>query len=286
MKRAPSKEAAPLGIIAGSGTFPLLVARAARRLGHRVAAAAIKGQTAQELTGEVDEIVWLRLGQLGGLIKGLKKAGVERVVMCGAVDKTGIFSLRPDLRALKEMKRLTHKGDDALLRGLGEVLAEEGIEVVPTQELLPELLARRGPYSKRAPDRRETADAALGWRVAGELGRLDVGQCVVVKDGVVAALEAVEGTDRAIERGGSLAGPGAVVVKRCKPQQDTRFDLPTVGVTTVRTMITAQASCLVVEAGRSLVFDPQAMSELADRKGIAIAAWSGPEDAGQDAAER
>lgn len=273
MNQESSNQPETLGIIAGSGAFPLLVARAARRLGHRVAAMAIKGQTAVELTGEVDQIVWLRLGQLGGLIKGLKKAGVKRVVMCGPVDKTGIFSVLPDLRALKELKRLTHKGDDALLRGLCEVLASEGIEVVPTQELLPELLSRRGPYTKRAPDQREKDDAALGWQVAAELGRLDVGQCVVVKDGVVTALEAVEGTDRAIERGGSLAGPGAVVVKRCKPQQDTRFDLPTVGLTTVRTMISAQASCLIVEAGRSLVFDPQAMSELADRKGVSIVAW-------------
>jgi DUF1009 family protein len=276
MKKASSNSPAPLGIIAGSGVFPLLVARAARRLGHRVAAMAIKGQTAPELAAEVDEIVWLRLGQLGGLIKGLKRTGVQRVVMCGPVDKTGIFSVRPDLRALKELKRLTHKGDDALLRGLCQVLAEEGVEVVPTQVLLPELLARPGVYTKREPDQREKVDAELGWRVAGELGRLDVGQCAVVKDGVVVALEAVEGTDRAIERGGSLAGPGAVVVKRCKPQQDTRFDLPTVGLTTVRTMVAARASCLIVEAGRGLVFDERAMTELADRKNICIAGWTGP----------
>jgi DUF1009 family protein len=267
-----------IGLIAGAGQFPLLFARAARARGIRVAAVAIKGETPPELEQEVPSITWVRLGKLGKLLKAFHGAGVRRAVMCGGVEKTRLFTdVRPDFKALAMMKKMRHLADDGILRTLAEVLAEEGIEILPSHVLLPELLAREGVYTKRGPTRDEERDAELGWSLAYRMGRLDIGQCLVVKERVVTAVEAVEGTDACIQRGAELARGRAVVIKRCKPGQDQRFDLPSVGAGTVEAMAASGASCLVIEAGLTLVFDREEMVRAADGAGICVMAWTGKE---------
>ncbi len=267
-----------IGLIAGTGQFPLLFARAARARGYRVVAVAIEGETFAELAQEVDQITWVKLGKLGKLLKAFKQAGVDRAVMAGGVKKTRMFKdVKPDLKALSLIGRLRHLADDGLLRTFAQVLSEEGIEIMASHELVPELLAPEGLYTRRGPSQEEQADLELGWRLGAELGRLDIGQCLVLKGRVVVAVEAVEGTDACIRRGGELAGPGTVVVKRCKPIQDLRFDLPSVGADTVAAMAAAGAGCLCIEAGRTLVFDREAMVAAADRAGICILARKGEE---------
>lgn len=266
-----------IGLIAGKGQFPILFARAAQAAGLKVVAVAIQGETSLDLAAEVDQIAWIKLGQLGKLIKTFQQAGVRRAVMCGGVSKPRMFSdVKPDLKALLLINKLRHMADDGILRTLARVLLEEGVEIVASHELVPDLLAQPGQYTRRGPDAAERADAELGWQMAGELGSLDIGQAVVVKGKAVVAVEAMEGTDECIRRGGSLAGgEKAVVVKRCKPGQDRRFDLPSVGEGTVAVMQKAGASCLVIEAGLTLVFDQQVMVRRADEAGICILAWSG-----------
>lgn len=265
-----------IGLIAGTSQFPLLFARSARARGYRVVAVAIEGETFPELSAEVDEIAWVKLGKLGKLLKAFHKAGVTRAVMAGGVKKTRMFKdVKPDLKALSLISRMKHLADDGLLRTFAKVLADEGIEIVASHDLVPELLANEGVYTKRAPSQEEQDDIDLGWQVGGDMGRLDIGQCLVLKGKVVIAVEAVEGTDACIARGGELAGSGTVVVKRCKPIQDMRFDLPSVGADTVAAMERAGAACLCIEAGRTLVFDREAMVAAADKAGISIVARKG-----------
>jgi DUF1009 family protein len=263
-----------LGIIAGAGQFPILIAKAARDHGKRVVAVAHTGETLPELEEFVDQIKWIRVGQLGRLIKAFKQAGVSQAVMCGGITKAkAIKDMRFDLKALTLVGKLKRLSDDGILRTLCGVLEKNGIKILPSHVLLPELLATPGVYTKRGPTADEEADAKMGWEVAGELGRFDVGQCAVVRARMVVALEALEGTDACIKRAGEISRPGMVVVKRCKPIQDERFDLPAVGTGTLRTMKRAGAGCLLIEAGRSLVFDREAMVEMAEQAGICIMAW-------------
>jgi hypothetical protein len=260
-----------LGIIAGGGKFPLLVAEAAGRRGHRVVAVAHEGETDPLLGEKVDEIVWIRLGQLGRLIKAFKARGVRRALMAGTIRKRRMFEdARPDLRAIAVMTRLAVFHDDDILRALAREMEKEGIEIVSSTLCLPELLAAPGCLTRRRPSREETADIAFGWRIAKALGQLDIGQCVVVRRKTVLALEAVEGTDAAIRRGGQLAGEKAVVVKVSKPRQDLRFDVPSIGLETVRVMAEVKASTLAIEAGKTLLFDREATIAYADAQGIAI----------------
>lgn len=251
--------------------MPLLLARAAREAGLRVVAVGVKDETDPELAAEVDHLVILGMGQLGRLIKTFHQHGVRRAMMGGAIRKTRLFrDFWPDLKAISEFRKMRRRGDDRLLSGLARVLESEGVTMEAAHQLVPQLVATPGVYTKRGPSQREMDDITLGWEVAGQLGRLDVGQCVVTSRGMVTAVEAVEGTDRAIERGGRLAGGGAVVVKRSKPQQDLRFDLPAVGPITVEAMASSGCACLAVEAGRSLVFDRAAMVAAADSYDICV----------------
>ncbi|MCB2226296.1 MAG: UDP-2,3-diacylglucosamine diphosphatase LpxI [Desulfarculaceae bacterium] len=260
-----------IGLIAGKSQFPILFARAARAQGHKVVAVAFKGETLPELEAEVDQLTWVQLGQLGKLMSGLTDYGVTQAVMAGGVTKPRMFDLRPDLKALGLIKKIRHMADDGILRTFAAYLSEHGIEILPSHVLVPELLANEGLYTKRGPTEEESEDIVVGWHAAGELGRLDIGQCVVVRGKAVVAVEAMEGTDACIRRGGELAhGKGAVVVKRCKPNQDTRFDLPSVGADTISVMAEAGASCLVVESWRTLFFDPQEAVKRAEAAGICI----------------
>jgi hypothetical protein len=180
--------------------------------------------------------------------------------------------VRPDTKAISLIAGMRHTHDDGLLRGFVRVLEKEGIKVRASTFLLPDLLAQPGCWTKRKPSRPEQKDIELGWRLAKEIGRLDIGQCIVISGGSVLAVEAIDGTDATIMRGGQLGGGAAVVVKVCKPSQDIRFDIPAVGAQTIRTMQDVGAVVLVIEAGKAVVFDREEMINLADEFGIAIVA--------------
>ncbi len=251
--------------------FPLMVADAAREKGLRVVAVAHEGETDPLLAQKVDELTWVKLGQLGRLIKVLKKAGVTKTVMAGTINKKKMFeNVRPDLRGLTLMSKLAIFHDDDILRAVARELQREGIHIVSSAEHLPELLAPRGNLTRRKPNQEEREDVEFGWKIAKELGRLDIGQCVVVRRKTVLAMEAIEGTNETILRGGKLAKEKAVVVKVSKPNQDMRFDVPAVGPDTIEVMAQVKASVLAIEAGKTLIFDKLGMISYADRLRIVI----------------
>ena len=269
-----------IGLIAGGGQFPLLFAKKARLNGYEVHAAAFVNEASTELGDHVDSIEWLHLGQVGRMLKQFRRQGVTEAVMLGSVRKTRLFTdIKPDLKALAFIARMgaqTH--DDSILRAFADLLHKEGITIRPSTFLLPELISPKGCWTKRKPGKAEKKDIGIGWRMAREIGRLDIGQCLVVRNGTVLAVEAADGTDATIARGGALGKGGApgkggtVVVKLCKPEQDQRFDLPSSGVETISNMHAAGVSVLVLEAGKSLSFDREEMIGLADELGITIVA--------------
>ena len=260
-----------IGLIAGKGQFPLLFAEAAKGLGLEVVAVAHQGETDPELETLTSECSWISVGQLGKLIRAFKEAGVTRAVMAGGLSRGRLFrEFWPDLKALNLIRRAGAGHDDRLLRGLAAELEKEGITVVSPLLYLEQMLAQPGRLSRRQPTSQELQDIDYGFTIAKAVGRLDLGQCVVVRRRVVTALEAIEGTDDTIRRGGRLAGPGAVVVKVLKPGQDLRFDLPAVGKNTIEVMGEVEARVLAVEAGKTLMFDREEMLALADRAGIAV----------------
>lgn len=260
-----------IGLIAGKGQFPLLFAQAAQNQGYQLVAIAHRGETDPALATLVDELHWVYVGQLGRIIRTFKAAGVRRAVMAGGVSRGRLFQeLRPDLRALNLIRRVGAGKDDRLLKAVAAELEEEGITIAPSTLFLEGLLATVGPLSRRPPTAAELLDIDFGFRVAKEIGRLDIGQCVVVRRQVVVALEAIEGTDETIRRAGRLAGAGTVVVKVSKPHQDLRFDVPAVGQDTILAMREAQAAVLAVEAGKTLIFDRPEMVRLADQADIAV----------------
>jgi DUF1009 family protein len=243
----------------------LLFAEAAARAGRTVIAVAHEGETDASFSAKA----WVKLGQLGRIAEVLREAGASEAVFCGGLRKPKLFDVRPDWLGLKALARMRGFGDDAALRAIADVLLEEGVRIVSPLPLVPELLAPLGAIGKRKLSDEQRDDALVGLRVARALGSLDVGQAVVVKRGVVLAVEAVEGTDACIARGGAL-GKGAVVVKSRKPQQDERFDAPAVGPRTIEACIKAACSALVVEAGTTLVLDKAEVVALADREGLAV----------------
>ncbi len=261
-----------IGLIAGNGTFPVAFARAAKQKGMQVIAVAHEGETVPELAQAVDAIFWIKVGQLGKLISIFKEQGVHDVLMAGGIKKTRLFSGMPDLRAAALLAKMLYKKDDSILRAVAAELESEGITVRESTLYLDNLLVPVGVLTRRKPTKDEQKDIDFGWEMAKEIGRLDIGQTVVVKNQAVLAVEAIEGTDEAIRRGGSLCNQGAVVVKICKPHQDLRFDLPAVGKQTIQTMHEVKASCLAVEAGKTIIFDREEVVEAADRSGITIVA--------------
>jgi len=260
-----------IGLIAGNGRFPLIFAQAASKEGYEVFAVAHKGETDPSLENYVAGIEWIKVGQLGKLIKAFKRAGVRDVVLAGGITRKRLFKeIFPDLRALSLLARLKNKTDDAALRAVAEELEKEGLVVQPSTLFVQSLLAPVGCLTKRKPNKEEKEDITFGWRMAKAIGELDIGQCVVVKKQTVVAVEAVEGTDETIKRGGELAKEGVIVVKVSKPNQDLRFDVPAVGVKTIETMATVKARVLVIEAGKTLMFDKEKMLALADKEGISV----------------
>ncbi len=262
-----------IGLIAGGGQFPILFARRARAGGYQVFAAGYRKETDPALADLVDRLEWFHLGQISKLIKYFKSCGVDQAVMMGTIGKVRMFSdLKPDMKAITMVARMRHTHDDNVLRAFAETLEKAGIQIRPSTFLLPEMLAPAGCWTRRKPSRAEKKDIRFGWKIAKEIGRLDIGQCIVVAGGTVLAVEAIDGTDATIKRGGRLGKGQAVVIKVCKPNQDFRFDVPAIGTGTVETMIAAGARALAVEAGKAVVFDREAMIAKADEASIAVVA--------------
>jgi UDP-2,3-diacylglucosamine hydrolase len=265
-----------IGIIAGNGDFPIEFAKAAKQKGLTVVTVAHEGETSPEIGQWSDVLFWIKVGHLGKLIKIFKEQNVHDVLMAGGIKKTRLFDGGlPDLRGAALLARMIAKKDDSILRGVAEELESEGITVRESTLYLDNLLASAGVLTRRKPSKIEWNDIAFGWQMAKEIGRLDIGQTVVVKDLAVLAVEAIEGTDEAIRRGGRLCRDGAVVVKICKPQQDLRFDLPATGLLTISAMQEVKAACLAIEAGKTIMIQKEALIALADEAGIAIVALEG-----------
>ncbi len=262
-----------IGLIAGSGQFPGIFSKAAKGRGLKVYAVAHVGETDPRLETFVEAIKWVKIGQLNQLIAFFKENEVSDAVMAGAITKTKMFSgVRPDLRALKVLATMDHTQDDGLLRAFAGEMEKQGITIRPSTFLLSELLATRGCWTRRKPTKSEMADVHFGWGIVKEIGRLDIGQSVVVRGGSVMAVEAIDGTDATIRRGGKLGQGKTVIVKASKPNQDMRFDVPAVGLETIKAMCDVGASVLAIEAGKTLAFDREEMVALADRNKIAIIA--------------
>lgn len=269
----------PLGLIAGNGTFPFLILRAARQLGHDITVVAIEGEAFPDLETLAREpghattttFTWNPLGQLGRCIRILKEAGATRAIMAGQVKHVKLFGgIMPDMTLLSVLARLKSRNTDALIAGVADVLQAHGISLMDSTELLADLMAAPGVLTAAAPTAEMQADFDFGYQVADVIAGLDIGQTIVVKDRAVVAVEAMEGTDLTIERAGRLAGPGARVVKVAKPSQDMRFDVPVVGVATIAQMVAAGADGLSVDAGKTLVIDGPAVIEAANAAGLVV----------------
>ncbi len=260
-----------IGLIAGKSKFPLIFAQAAKEQGYEVVAVAHHGETDPALNDLVAAVKWVYVGQLGKIIRFFQQAGVTQAVMAGGITKGRLFAhLRPDLRALKLLGRARHAGDDGILRSVAAEFESSGIAIVSPNPFLTELVTPPGVLSRRRPSAEEMRDVHFGWHIAKEIGKLDIGQCVVVRRQAVLAVEAIDGTDATIQRGGLLAGEQAVVVKVSKPNQDLRFDVPAVGVGTIQVMASVKASVLALEAGKTLMFDRAEMLAAADQAKIAV----------------
>ena len=257
----------------------MLVARGVKERGHRLVVAGFTGHTNMEVVEFADEFRELKLGKLGKLISYFKEHGVDEVIMAGTIHKPKIMDIGMlDMRATKFILKITGRGDSSVLAHLAKEFESEGMRVVPPQTMVPDLLTPPGTLGRHKPDDHMERDIRFGIELAEKLGALDIGQCVVVKEGVVAAVEALEGTDMTIARGCELAGPGAVVIKIFKPGQDDRSDLPSVGPDTIEVMARGKAGCLAIPAGRSLLFEIDRTVALADEAGIAIVGFSADSD--------
>ena len=271
-----------IGLIAGNGKFPFLILDAARAQGLEVIVAAIKEEAFPEIESRGAAAVhWLSLGELSKLIETFKNEGVQRAIMAGQVKHKKIFSsIRPDWRLAKLLLSLGTRNTDSLLGAIAKVLADEGITLENSTALLEPLLARAGVLTKRAPSEEEKKNIEYGRAVARQLAQYDIGQTVVVAESACVAVEAMEGTDAAIERAGqimhslepeaSTLSRALTVVKIAKPNQDLRFDVPVIGAKTIEVMQSAGATCLALDAGRCLLFDGDAIVTAADLAGVAI----------------
>ncbi len=266
--------ASTIGLVAGSDELPLVFARCARDSGEKVVAVGVTGYTERRLAAVVSRMHWVGPGELGRVPGLLRDDGVERAVLVGRIPQEIVFAgIEFDDTTRELLASVEHRQTDALLRSVGQVLERTGLELVDARPYLGEMVPGKGVLTARAPDEREQGDIEFGSRIAREVGRLDIGQTVVVKERVVLAVEAIEGTDEAVRRGAALApGGGAVVVKTAKPNQDLRFDLPVVGIRTVEVLREAGVSVLALEAGKTVMLNREQVVREADAAGIAITA--------------
>jgi DUF1009 family protein len=284
--RDRSPEPERIGLLAGSGRFPITFAEAARRQGHRVFCVGVMGMAGDELAAVCDRFVTAPISRVGRAIRLFKAARIDRVVMAGKIQKTVLFTpfrfVRnvPDWRTIHMLIRYTakNKSDDTMLLAVIREFERDGIQFASALEYCPELLVDHGFLTRRKPSPAQWRDIHFGWQVAKEMGRLDIGQSVCISDTAVIAVEAIEGTDECVRRAGRLCRRGKfTVVKVAKPQQDLRFDVPTIGVQTIQTMHEAGARVLAIESGMTIMLDEREVLDLADRFGIAVVSLNADE---------
>ena len=262
-----------LGIIAGNGVYPRLLADAARNAGVKTTiAAAFTGETDPVLAQHVDLIEWMRVGQLNRLLKFFSQNKVHHAVMAGQIAPKNLFDLRPDWKALLMLGKLKQRNAESIFAAIADELAKVDIDLLPATTFLEDCLASAGLIAGVKLSRREEDDVDLGLKIAREIARLDIGQTVIVKNGTVVAVEAFEGTNETITRGGALAREGAVMIKVAKPNQDMRFDVPVIGVETIRIADQAKLRVIAVEAGKTLLLERDAAVDLANRSRMSIIA--------------
>ena len=262
-----------LGLLAGIGHLPVDVAQSAKKLGYKVIAIAVVADTDPELPENADVFYTINVGKVGKILQTLKQNGVKNVTMIGKVTKEVLYKngvVVPDLTTIRVLASLPDRKDDTIMSAIVKLIEDAGMHVMDQTELIRPLLPEPGVLTKRKPTEQEWEDMRFGFRMAKELGRLDIGQTVVVKNRAVMALEAIEGTDACILRGGFLGKGGVIVAKTAKPAQDSRFDMPSVGTTTLTSMIHAGATGIVIEAGRTLLVDRKRTLAMAEEKGITI----------------
>ena len=260
-----------LAIIAGNGSYPLAMARAARAAGvQRLAVAAFQNETDPALASLVDEMAWLRVGQLGKLLGILKGSGTKHAVMSGQIHPKNLFDLRPDLKAVLLLGKLRQRNAETIFGAIADEMTKIGVELLPATSFMDEHLAAPGLIAGPKLSRREDEDVRFGFHIAKETSRLDIGQTVVVKGGTVLAVEAFEGTNSAMKRGGELGRKDAVMVKVSKPNQDFRFDVPVIGPLTLEAARDARIRVLGIEAGRTLLLEKERLLALAAEQRISI----------------
>jgi DUF1009 family protein len=264
---------AALGIIAGNGVYPRLLADSARNTGvKKIVAAAFTNETDPALTQHVDVIEWMRVGQLSRLLKFFREQQVHLAIMAGQIAPNNLFDLRPDWKALLLLAKLKHRDAESIFAAIADELKKVDVDLLPAMTFLEDSLAPDGLIAGPNLSRREEEDVDLGWKIAKEAARLDIGQTVIVKNGTIVAVEALEGTNDAIKRGGALARKGAVMIKVAKPNQDMRFDVPVIGVETIRIAADARLRVIAIEAGKTLLLERDAIVDLAERAKISVVA--------------
>jgi DUF1009 family protein len=262
-----------LGIIAGNGVYPRLLADCARQAGvKKIIAAAFTGETDQSLERYVDLLEWMRVGQLSRLLKFFREHEIHHTIMAGQIAPKNLFDLRPDWKALLMLARLKQRSAESIFTAIADELGKIDIELLPATSFLEEYLAPAGLIAGPKLSRRQDEDVDLGWKVAKEIARLDIGQTVIVKNGTILAVEGFDGTNETIRRGGKLARKGAVMVKVAKPGQDMRFDVPVIGVETIQTADESKIRVIAVEAGKTLLLEREAIVDLAQRARISVVA--------------
>jgi len=262
---------APLGVIAGNNRYPFLTIAAARRAGvPRIGVIAFENETDPAIAQQADDIAWLRVGQLGKMLKQLKAWSIGRAIMAGQIAPKNLFELRPDFRALLLLGRLRERNAESLFGAVADELSAAGVTLLSATTYLEDLLAANGHLAGPAPGRAVRADVAYGMSIAKEVSRLDIGQSVVVKKGTVLAVEAFEGTDECIRRGGALGRGGGVLCKVSKPKQDLRFDVPVIGPRTIEAAQAAGLQAVAVEAGRTLLLERDELFALASKCGVSL----------------
>ena len=260
-----------LGIIAGNGSYPLALARSARNRGvERIVVTAFENETDPALATLVDEIEWMRVGQLGRMIRFFQTRGVTEAIMAGQIAPGNLFDLRPDVKALVLLAKLRRRNAESIFGAIGDELAKAGVCLLPATTYMEQYLATEGVFAGPRLSRREEEDVRFGFQTAKEISRLDIGQTVVVKGGTVLAVEGFDGTNATIRRGGQLGRKDSVVVKVSKPRQDLRFDVPVIGPATLDTAAEARIRVIAVEAGLTLVLDPERVAEQASRQRISL----------------
>src|SRR5215469_10895161 len=262
-----------LGIIAGNGVYPRLIADAARKAGvTKIVAAAFTDETDPVLNQHVDVLEWMRVGQLGRLLKFFRGQDIHQAIMAGQIAPKNLFDLRPDLKAVMLLGKLKERNAESIFAAIADELAKIDVELLPATTFLEDSLAQSGLIAGPKLSSRQEHDVELGWNVAKEIARLDIGQTIIVKNGTIVAVEALEGTNEAIRRAGALARQGAVMVKVAKPNQDMRFDVPVIGVETLRVAAEAKLRVIAIEAGKTLLLERDKVIDLAQRSKISIVA--------------